>query len=320
MTEQSTVPTTATASKKNTVPYSKALGLSIALHALLVIGLLAGDFSSPPKPKPTPAKQPGEPIKAVVIDKATLDRAVNKIKQQKTDQLDAENKRIKAAENRAAEAKRRRANEEARIKKLEKQRKIKEQEKVKADAEAKSAKIKAEKAEAIRKQKEQEKQEAEEAAANARSKRLQEEAAAKEAEALRLKNIEERKRAEIAAKEKAAQDAMLAQQMADEMARRNQARTQQVMTEIERYSALITQSINQRMIKDRSTMAGKSCRLTITLAPSGFVINVKIAQGDKVVCDAATIAIGKAGNLPVSKDPEVFKAMRKLAVTVIPEF
>jgi colicin import membrane protein len=38
------------------------------------------------------------------------------------------------------------------------------------------------------------------------------------------------------------------------------------------------------------------------------------------VCDAAQTAILKAETLPVSKDPEVFKEMRKLAVTVIPDF
>ena len=113
---------------------------------------------------------------------------------------------------------------------------------------------------------------------------------------------------------------MLAEQMADEMATRNKARNQQVMTEVQRYSALITQRINQYMITDRSTMADKSCRLTITLAPSGFVIDVKVGQGNKVVCDAANIAIGKAGTLPVSKDPDVFKEMREIAVTVEPKF
>jgi colicin import membrane protein len=299
-------------------PYVKALWLSIALHAFLLIGLLAGDFSSTPKIKPTP--QLGNPIKAVVIDKATFDKAVNKIKKQKSDQLDAEKKRIKSVEKRAEDAKKRRAREEARIKKLEKQRKKKEQEKIKADKAAKSSNAKAAKAEKIRKQKEQEKQVAEKAAAAAISKRLKQEADTKKAEDIRLKKMADRKRKEIAAKEQAIQDAMLAQQMADEMASRNQARQQQVMTEIERYSLLITQSINQRMIKDRSTMADKSCKLNITLAPSGFVIDVKVGKGDKVVCDAAKIAVGKAGKLPVSKDPEVFKGMRKLAVTVIPKF
>ncbi len=300
--------------------YAKALWLSIALHLALLFGLFSGDFASSPKPKPTPSVQSGEPINAIVIDKAKFEKAINKIKQQKISQRDTEKKRLKAVEKRAADAKKRRTREEARIKKLEKQRKKKEQEKITADKAAKSSKAKAAKAEKIRKQKEQEKQVAEKAAAAAKSKRLKEEADAKKAENLRLEKIAERKRQEIAAKEQAIQDAMLAEQMANEMASRNQARHRQVMTEVERYGALITRSINQRLIKDRSTMTGKSCKLNITLAPSGFVIDVKVAQGDKVVCDAAKIAVGKAGNLPVSKDPEVFKEMRKLAVTVIPEF
>jgi colicin import membrane protein len=301
-------------------PYFKALWLSIALHVFLLVGLFIGDFSSTPKITPTPTSQSVEPIKAVVIDKAKFEQAINKIKKEKQQQRDTEEKRLKSVEKRASDAEKRRVKEQARIKKLEKQRKQKEQEKIKADKAAKSSRAKAAKAEKIRKQKEQEKQASEKAAATARSKRLQEEANAKKAEDLRLEKIAERKRQEIAAKEQAIQDAMLAEQMANEMATRNQARQQQVMTEVQRYSALITQSINQRMITDRSTMAGKSCKLDITLAPSGFVIAVKVGQGDKVVCDAAKIAVGKAGNLPVSKDPEVFKEMKKLSVTVIPKF
>lgn len=301
-------------------PYFQAVCLSLALHVILLVGLLSGDFSSEPKPLPTPTSQSAEPIKAVVVDKAKFEQAVNKIKIQKSNERDAEKKRLKAVEKRASDAKKRRVQEQARIKKLEKQRKQKEQEKIKADKAAKSSKAKAAKAEKVRKQKEQEKQVAEKAAAAARSKRLKEEADARKAEDLRLKKIAERKRQEIAAKEQAIQDAMLAEQMADEMATRNKARNQQVMTEVQRYSALITQRINQYMITDRSTMADKSCRLTITLAPSGFVIDVKVGQGNKVVCDAANIAIGKAGTLPVSKDPDVFKEMREIAVTVEPKF
>ncbi|MEI6894809.1 MAG: cell envelope integrity protein TolA [Colwellia sp.] len=303
---------------RSTPPYYKALWLSIAFHALLLAGLLSGDFSSTKLPKPI--KQSVEPIKAVVIDRAKFEQAINKIKRQKNAARNTENKRLAALEKRATDAKKRRAKEEARIIMLEKQRKKKEQEKIKADKAAKTSKAKAAQAEKIRQQKEQEKQVAEKAAAQARSKRLKEEAAAQKAEQLRLETIAERKRQEIAAKEQAIQDAMLAQQMANEMASRNQARKQQVMTEIERYSALITQQINQRMITDSSTMANKSCKLTLTLAPSGFVVDVKVGQGDKVVCDAANIAIGKAGKLPVSKDPEVFKEMRNIAVTVMPEF
>jgi colicin import membrane protein len=301
------------------VSLTKALLFSVVLHGLLLLGLLLGDFSSLPKPSPA-SNQVVNPIKAVVVDKAKYEQAINKIKQQKTAQQNAEIKRIKTAEKRALQAKKRRTKEEARIKKLEAQRKKKEQEKIIADKAAQSAKTKAAEAEKVRQQKEQEKQVAEEAAALARSKRVKAEAAAKEAEAIRLEKIAEQKRQDIAKKEQAIQDAMLAEQMADEMASRNQARQQQVMSEIDRYSALITQSINQRMIKDKSTMLDKSCRLTITLVPSGFVVDVNVNKGDKVVCDAATIAIKKVNTLPVSKDPEVFKEMRTIAVNVIPQF
>jgi colicin import membrane protein len=306
--------------------YAKAIWLSVALHALLLIGLFIGDHNAIPKPAPSlmPSSDKIEPIKAVVVDKTKYQQAINKIKKQKADDIAAENKRVKAIERRASEAKKRRAKEEARIKKLEIQRKKKEQEKIKADKAAKSSQAKADKAEKVRKQKEQEKQKAEKAAATARAKRIKEEADAKKAEELRKKKIADQKRREKAAKEKAAQQAaeqaLIAEQMAAEMASRNKARSQQVMSEIQRFSALITQSINRNMIKDRSTMVNKTCRLTISLAPSGFVTNVSTGKGDKVVCDAAQTAIYKTGTLPVSKDPEVFKQMRKIAVTVVPDF
>lgn len=309
----------------------KALWLSIALHVVLVGILFFGDFATQPKPLPVPTSQPMEPIKAVAVDKSQLDKAINKIKKQKSDALAAEKKRLADIERRATEAKKRRAREEARIKKLEQQRKKKEQEKIKADNAAKAAKRKAANAEKIRKQKEQEKQKADEAAAAARSKRIKEEAAAKkaedlrkkkkaEADARRKKQVAEQQRKAKEAKERAQQEALIAEQMAAEMASRNRARRQQMLSEIDRFSALITQTINRNMIKDRSTMAGKSCKLTISLAPSGFVTQVNIGQGDRVVCEAAKTAIYKAGTLPVSKDPEVFKEMRKIAVTVVPEF
>ena len=104
------------------------------------------------------------------------------------------------------------------------------------------------------------------------------------------------------------------------MAERRKARTQQIQSEINRYTALISQTIQRNLITDRSTMEGKSCKLTISLAPSGFVINVVANSGDRIVCEAAQKAIYKAGTLPVSSDPEIFKEMSRISLTVIPEF
>ena len=104
------------------------------------------------------------------------------------------------------------------------------------------------------------------------------------------------------------------------MASRQQARQQQQMTEINRFKALIKQTIQRNLITDRSTMEGKTCKLTISLAPSGFVTNVVPGQGDRILCEAAKTAIYKAATLPVSKDPEVFKQMNSISLTVEPEF
>ena len=299
----------------------KAIWLSAILHIGLITVIFMGDFTSETKPKKnTSIAQEVKPIEATVVDANKLQKAINKIKKQKADDAAAERRRIKNIEKRANDAKRRRAKEEARIKKLEKQRKKKEQEKKRADKAAKESNAKAANAEKVRKQKEQEKQKAEDAAAQARTKRIEAEAAAKRSDDLRKKQLAERKRQEKIAADKAAQETLLAEQMAAEMATRNKARQQQVMSEIQRYAALITNVIDHNMINDRSTMEGKSCKLMISLAPSGFVTQARVVSGDAVVCEAAKRAVYKAGTLPVSKDPDVFNEMRSIDVTVVPEF
>ena len=137
---------------------------------------------------------------------------------------------------------------------------------------------------------------------------------------LSRKKAAERRRKEQTARERAEQDSLLEKEMAEEMASRQQARRQQMMYEIGRFTALITQTIQRNLITDRSTMEGKSCKLTISLAPSGFVTNVVIGKGERILCEAAKTAIYKAGTLPVSKDPEVFKEMKTISLTVIPEY
>jgi colicin import membrane protein len=302
--------------------FSLALGLSILLHAVLAAFLLFGDFSSHPKPKPTPT--PMEPIQAVVVERSKVAEQVKNIKKKQADDA----RKLKEYENQVASAKKKRAQEEKRIKDLEKQRKRKEIEKKKADAEAKKSKAKALAAEKDRKKKLAEKKKEEKAAAEAKAKRLKEQKAAKKAEDLRKKKAEDlrkkkaadKKRKEQLAKERAIQDKLLAEQMAEEMASRQQARQQQVMTEIGRYTALIKQTIMRNLITDRSTMEGKSCKLIISLAPSGFVTNVQLGQGNSTVCAASKTAVYKAVNLPVSKDPAVYKEMKTISLTVAPEF
>lgn len=298
--------------------YTSAIILSIALHIVIAIVLMFGNFSHE-KPKETPKLSSVQPIEAVVLDRAKVEAQINKIKRAES----AEKKRLAELENRAEAAKRKRAKEERRIKKLEKQRKQKLAEKKKADAAAKKAKAKAAIAEKARKKKVQEQKKAEaaakksqQAAEKAKKQRIEAEQAAKKAEALRIKQEQDKKRKAQEAKERAEQQQLLEQQMASEMAERQKAKQQQVMSEVQRYTVLILETIKRNLIVDQSTMAGKSCRVEVKLASSGFVINVKTSNGEPSVCAAAKTAVYKAGNLPVSKDPEVFKQLSTIGLTV----
>ncbi|MGB1199355.1 MAG: cell envelope integrity protein TolA [Thalassotalea sp.] len=275
------------------------LSLSITLHVVILLVLLIGDFSSTP-PKPTPMAAPMQPIKAVAVERKTIEAQINKIKQKKS--AEAKRKRDKA--NAARRAKEKKARDKAKAANLRKKK-----------AAAKKAKALA--LEKARKKKIADKKAADKKAAAAKAKKIKEDKR-KKAEA--KKKEADRKRKAKAAKEKAAQERLLEQQMAEEMASRQKARHQQMMSEIARYTALISQTIQRNLITDQATMAGRSCKLTISLASSGFVTNVVIGQGNRVVCDAAKAAIYKAGTLPVSKDPEVFKEMRTISLTVVPEF
>ena len=293
--------------------YSAPLALSFAIHIVLAVVLLWGDFSPPPKSTPTSVQM--EPIQAVVVERSKVEAQINKIKKQKAD--DAQ--KLKDLENSIAAAKEKQVNEEKRIKSLERQRKKKEQEKKAADSAAKESQAKANAADKQRKQKELERAQADKAAADAQAKRIKEEQEAKKAEDLRKKKAADQKRKQQEDRERAAQQKLLEQQMAEEMADRQQARRQQMLTEIGRFTALITQTIKRNLITDRSTMEGKSCKLTISLAPSGFVTNVVTGQGDRRVCEAAKTAVYKAGTLPVSKDPEIFREMRTISLMVAPD-
>lgn len=286
------------------------------IHLTLAGVLFFGEFITASKPKPTPTVILNQPIKAVAVSKQVVERHAEKIRKEKAAAKAAEQKRLKAIQDKARKEKERKAKESQRKKNLELQRKKKAKEKKQAEERAKVARSKAKAAEKARKQKELERKKA---AADAKAKRLKKEAEAKKARE-RKKKEDERKRKEKEAKERAEQDRLLAEQMEQEMASRQQARQQQMVSEINRFTALITQTIQRYLIRDKATMEGKSCKLTITLAPSGFVISVKTGQGDPVVCSAAKNAVRKAQTLPVSKDPEVYSKMRTISLMVVPEF
>ncbi|MCE9789443.1 cell envelope integrity protein TolA [Shewanella chilikensis] len=311
-----------------TVPFIISAVLHIGVIAILAMGV---DFQDKPK-LPTPQAQ-SAPVQAVVVEQQKVDDYVQKLKQDKAAAERRERERQQELDRQANEAKKAREQEQQRIRKLEAERKQKELETRKAADAAKAAKLKeqqekekAQKAEAERKAKEQQRKEAEEAALKAEQKRKAEEAAAKKAEEERKRKEAERKAKEEAERKRKAeeearrrQEQELADALAAEQAALSATRNRQVMSEVDRYRAMITATIQRNLVVDES-MRGRVCKVKVRLAKDGFVTNSQIIEGDPVVCRAAKAAINKAGRLPVSQEPDVYQLMKEINLEVRPEF
>jgi len=287
-------------------------------------GLFLGSLFEDKKVKPMPQASIDKPIvKAAVVNSSDVQKQVDKLKKQKIDQKNAEKKRQDKLKR-----------EKQRIKDLERQRKKKQAEKVAADKAAKQSRQKAAKEKkiadkAIKQAKAKQKAEAakaktaanerakqEKAAADAKAKRIAADKAAKlKAEKLRKEKLKRQQEAKV----RAEQEAMIAEQMAAEQTQVNQARQRRILSEIEKYTLLISAAIQRHWTTDES-MKGKQCVLNIKLAPSGTVFSVKPISGDRFVCKSAQDAVYKANTLPVSKDPQVYAKLKEINLTVQPEF
>ncbi len=305
--------------------FKSALLKSLLLH-LGIAGVLVATAHFPAT-KPTvmevtlnaPQAPEEKAVEAIAVDQSKVEKRIAELKKQEADKKAAEQKRIRELEKRAEEAKKQRQDEARRIRKLEQERKAKEREKAEAEAQAKKArKIQEQERDKANKAK-LEKEKAEKAAKAAADKRKREEEAAKQAEAERKRKEEEAKRKAEEARQKALAEQLLQEQLAAEAAARSKVRQQQVLSEVDKYTALITARIQQNLLTDEK-MKGKQCKLNIRLAFNGLVTSVKSLGGDKLVCDAALRAVQRAETLPVSSDKEVFEKLKNIDLTVIPTF
>lgn len=305
------------------------LKLSVIISAILHIGVLAAlalnvDFNNKPtSTMMSAAKAP--PVQAVVVDQQKVDDYVQKLKADKAETARKERERQAELERQADAAKKAREQEQARIQKLAEERKQQELDAKQAADAAKAAQLKAQQeqkraqqAEADRKLKEQQRQQAEDAARKAEEKRKAEEAAAKKAEADRKAREDAARKAKAEA-ERRRQEQELADAMAAEQSAVSAARNKQLQSELDKYKAMITSTIQRNLVLDEA-MRGKTCRVDIKLAPDGFVTSVQTTGGDPVVCRAAKAAINKAGRLPVSPEADVYQLLKDINLEVRPEF
>ncbi|HDY8170867.1 TPA: cell envelope integrity protein TolA [Vibrio vulnificus] len=229
----------------------------------------------------------------------------------------------KEQEKRIAEEKA--LKEKERVAKLEAERKTKEEAIQKAEQErlAKEAAIAKAEQERIAKDKaakeaEEKARREKEAAAKAEQERIAKEKAAKEAAEKARKEKERLERLERERKEQEAALNDIFAGLETESSQNSAARSQHVLDEKNRYGAIYTQLIQQRLLKDEYLL-GKSCKVNIKLIPTGvdaIVNSVSILEGDTRVCNAAKSAILQVGSFPMPADDAVRQELRNINLTV----
>lgn len=113
----------------------------------------------------------------------------------------------------------------------------------------------------------------------------------------------------------------LRQQLLDEQIHLKGKQMRQAQGEINKYKALIIQSISEHWLIPAQSDRRLSCELRIHVAPSGMVLDVQVTKssGDPALDSSARAAVLKASPLPVPKDTQAFAAFREFVLKVKPE-
>ena len=328
----------------STPSYKKALFAAFALHAFLVVLLLTDNSSERPVLTKEVKNTPGmdlpmasvakpEIVKAISVDNKQIMDTVNRLKQERAQQKQAELSRQKEVTRQLEAAKQQRIQEQKQLAKLKEEtnriaiarKKQAEEEKkhLKELAEQKSREAKH--IEELKKQKEQlvKQQELE-------TKKLAELNKKKNEEKAKADSLEKEKLAEAKAKadkahaEQAKADLESKQQeeaAAKQQAAANAEKQARVAGEVDKYKALIVNAIGRHWILPDNADSALSSQFRIRLAPDGAVLEVSLTRssGDALLDRSAQTAIYKASPLPVPTDSETFALFRDISLTVRPE-
>lgn len=247
------------------------------------------------------AKQRKQDVQRVEQEQIQQEQELERIKQLEAEterQQTAEKQRL--AEEQAREEVRRKEDDAKRIalEKKKEQEEREQKEKTEADKKRKAEEEKKRKAEEDKKKKD----------AEVRKK--------KEEEDKKRKADAEKKRKEEDAKRREQQESDLEAQMEEE-AQSSAARRQQVLSEVDKYKALIYNKVKRNWIVPANPIG--DCRVQVRLGPGGIVLDVSDGIGDSVLCRSAVAAVRKAEPLPVPADPDVFEEMRVINFRMDPK-
>lgn len=313
-----------------TPPWKSPVALSVALH-LLIIGIaLAGwtwtspDHEPPPRsisarlisqqPEPSPVVEP--------VDQSDREEERRAEEQKRKAEERRQEEARKAAEKKAREQAEQKAEEERKRKQALAQKR--KEEKAKAEEEAARQKAEAEAKERQRKKAEEEKRKQEEAKRKAEEeqRRLEEQRKREEAE---RKKREEEARKEAERKRQEAERRLKEQQLealADEAEKAKQAEAQrqaqaaaarareaQMLTESEKYQALIRERLKNAWYLPSSATENMVARLQITLLPTGELADVRLvsSSGNTAFDNSALSAVRGVGRYPIPDERDTFE-------------
>lgn len=332
----------------STPSYKKAFFSAIALHVFLVVILFTDSTSKNPvltmETKSTPgmdqpvaaAPQP-EVVKAFSVDNKEIMKTVNRLKQEREQQKNAELSRQKELNHQVEVAKQQRIKEQQHVAKLKEEantiaiarKKQAEEEKKHLKELAEQKALEAKRIEELKKQNDKlvkQQQLETKKLAELNNKKAQEKAKADKlrTEQARADKAEAAEQAKADTDRKKQTDAAAAQQAdaaAAQQARQHAEGQARLAGEVDKYKALIVNAIGRNWILPEKADSSMSSQFRIRLAPDGMVLEVSLTRssGDPLLDRSAQTAIYKASPLPVPTDAETFNLFRDISLTVRPE-
>jgi len=291
----------------------RSIWYSLALHiiaaALLVFSF---SFTEPIKPSHLDVSI----VNAVTVDKAQVDKELQRLKQEEEKRKLEEKQRVEelqkqteAEKKKAEDLKKQRLEEEKKL--LEAQKKKEQEQKLREEEQKKLALLEKEKQE-LEKQKKLEEE-----------KKAQAEAERKKAEEEKKKAEEERKLQEKLAEEKRQQEEEEKKRLEAEKALQAQldaeaieAQKQQDQSLMDRINTAIYNKIVRNFNKT-GLPENLTCTLRVRLLPSGDVVSVNLikSSGNEIFDRRAQNAVEKASPLPVPEDTETFERIGYREIT-----
>ena len=308
--------------------YRKAFVAAIFFHSFLAFMLLAESTNTRPAltkeainemgeitPVEESAKPSQEIVKAVSVDNKEVMETVNRLKQERAQQIKAEQSRQQALVKQADMARKERVLEQQRLAKLkDESAKIAIARKKQIEEEQKHLKQ-------LAIQKEQESKQIQELKKQQQAIEKQQQQDALKLAELKKKQADQDAKDEKLRAEKAQEQIAAQQKAAAEQASQNAAQKAKIAGEVDKYKAMIVNAISQRWILPDNVDGSLSSQFRIRLAPDGAVLEVSLmrSSGDAILDRSAQTAIYKASPLPVPNDPTTFELFRDISLTVRPE-